>query len=200
VAQTSEVIVATNRSAWSGSFVNEEFTLGPFRVTHVDRAWRPWGGKVTIGLYSHENLDSGYAYEFGGGPQPLNATCAGEGGNQGVALGSGMSLNFGYATLICRCGDDATTIIRTKMGKSYGGTLAIGTVEYTIKSVHEFEGGALSSDPTGYRVDGSDGPQGAVEVLHPGRVWLRKGVADAERAKLACLFTGLMLYHPPQHT
>jgi hypothetical protein len=199
VAQTSEVIVATNRSAWGGSFANEEFILGPFRVSHVDRGWRPSGGRFSVGPYSQENLDSGYAYDFGGGPQSLTAQCASNSNNQAVGLGSGMSLNFGYATLVCRCGDDAETTIKTKMAKSYGGTMVIGTTKYTINSIHEFEGGSSSGDPSGYRVDGSDGPQGAVEVLHPGRVWIKKAVADAERAKMACLFSGLMLYHPPQH-
>ena len=35
-------------------------------------------------------------------------------------------------------------------------------------------------------------------TTHPGRVWLDKRLADDERAEVACLFVGLMLYQPKQ--
>ena len=38
---------------------------------------------------------------------------------------------------------------------------------------------------------------GAVEVAHPGQVWLKKGLDDATRAKTTCAFVGLMLYKAP---
>ena len=68
---------------------------------------------------------------------------------------------------------------------------------YAIVALYDREGTLSDGEPSGYRVDG-EGPLGAVEVLKPGRVWLAKSVAVAERAELACLFAGLMLYMPPR--
>ena len=39
---------------------------------------------------------------------------------------------------------------------------------------------------------------GAVEVLHPGRIWLARALDNDGRSDLACLFAGLMLYKPPR--
>ena len=66
---------------------------------------------------------------------------------------------------------------------------------YQVEPVHTTEDGE-SSDPSGFRVDG-DGPLGAVEVIHPGQAWLKKGLAEPARSHSACLFAGLMLYKPP---
>jgi hypothetical protein len=48
----------------------------------------------------------------------------------------------------------------------------------------------------GFRAD-SDAQLGAVEVLYPGQVWLKKGLDEPTRGNVSCLFTGLMLYKPP---
>lgn len=51
--------------------------------------------------------------------------------------------------------------------------------------------------PLGYRMDGDAG-LGAAEVAFPGRVWLDKKLADVEKAEVACIFVGLMLYKPKE--
>jgi hypothetical protein len=52
-----------------------------------------------------------------------------------------------------------------------------------------------SGNPSGYRVDG-DSVQAAVDVTHPGKIWLDKSLSQAARDQLTCIFTGLMLYKP----
>jgi hypothetical protein len=46
----------------------------------------------------------------------------------------------------------------------------------------------------GFRADLDGRPLGAVEVLHPGRIWLSRSLDDTERRQLGCLFAALMLY------
>jgi hypothetical protein len=51
-------------------------------------------------------------------------------------------------------------------------------------------------EPTGCLVYGA-GPEGGLELLHPGRVWLARSLDSTEREDMACLFGGLLLYDSP---
>ncbi len=196
VAQASEVLLVADRSRVSGALANESFKMGSFEVTDVNRDWNS-GTALTTGPYSREEANGGYAFKFKAGGKVLLAGCASKSANNAVGLGGGMSLNFGYEGLRCTCGTDAEVSVKASLNRSYKGTMKLGSAEHAVTSVHELEGGASTGDPAGYRVDGG-GALGAVDVLYPGKVWLKKGMAEADRAAMSCLFAGLMLYQPPR--
>ena len=83
-------------------------------------------------------------------------------------------------------------------GNGYGGTLKAHADNFQLKAIYDREGAMLSDGtPAGYRVDGQ-GMVGAVDVLGKGRVWVQKKLAADQRADLACVFAGLLLYKPPR--
>ena len=60
-------------------------------------------------------------------------------------------------------------------------------------------GGSSFSLPVGFEAGGAP-PLGAVETVHPGRVWINRTLGTGEKADLACLFAGLLLYREPDAT
>jgi hypothetical protein len=56
--------------------------------------------------------------------------------------------------------------------------------------------GSFLGMPLGYEAGGTPS-LGAVDVIHPGRVWINRTLGTGDQADLACLFGGLLLYHPP---
>jgi hypothetical protein len=142
----------------------------------------------------------GYQFQLVNGKSKLTGKCATEAKEKSLGLGSGFSVGTTFAKLGCSCeagGKLASVIIQGKgSGSGYEGTLSTSAREYAVVSTHDTEGGGSQSDPAGYRAEG-EGPLGAVEVLRPGRVWLKKGLDESERVEASCLFAGLMLYQPP---
>lgn len=90
-----------------------------------------------------------------------------------------------------------SVIVDAGSGGDYKGVLTTSVSGYEVKSVFENHRGGTEDTPTGYRMDG-EAAVGAAEVTHPGRIWLDKRFGDDERAEVACLFVGLMLYQPKQ--
>jgi hypothetical protein len=83
-------------------------------------------------------------------------------------------------------------------GNGYGGTLKAHADNFQLKAIYDREGPMMSDGtPAGYRVDGQ-GAVGAVDVLGKGRVWVQKKLGQEQRADLACVFAGLLLYKPPR--
>jgi hypothetical protein len=62
--------------------------------------------------------------------------------------------------------------------------------------INALEGGKTQAKAAGFRAD-ADQTLGAVEVVHPGQIWLKKSLDDATRDQAACGFVGLMLYKEP---
>ena len=60
------------------------------------------------------------------------------------------------------------------------------------------EGGGQSGffGTLGYEAGGTP-PLGAVDIVHPGRVWINRTLDAGAQADLACLFGGVLLYRPP---
>jgi hypothetical protein len=199
VASGSEVMEVTDRSAWSGALADEGFRLGPYKVTDVDHKWDSssgWG----VGAFSKEKTAGGYKFTFSAGKTSLVGKCATEAKDTNIGLGSGMALDFKKAKLGCSCeaGGALSSVVLQGDGEKFTGELdAAPSDKYMVKSVHAIEGGSDQGKPSGYRVDG-DAPVGAVEVMFPGRVWLKKGLSDEQRAEVSCLFAGLILYKPPE--
>jgi hypothetical protein len=192
VSKNSEVLAVSDRSRASGALVDESFKLGSYAVANVDRKWDSKSG-ISVGPWGKDTKTTGYSFELKGGPGELKGKCESELKEQGI-LGLGGSFDWGSTTIACSCegsSDKASLVLSKKENK-----LSAGGGDYALKPVHGVVGGGEQSAPSGFRAD-AEQPLGAVEVLYPGQVWLRKDLDDATKASASCLFAGLMLYKPP---
>lgn len=199
LASDSEVLEVKDRSAWSGSLADESFRLGSYAVQDVDRDWDSSTG-FSVGNFSRESSEGGYAFKLAGGAAPWSGKCVSKAADNDVALGAGLGMEFKFAELACSCeadGQRPATVFVKGNGEQFSGQAVLPAGEVELRSVHDVEGGSSQSQPTGYRMDGAQ-PLGAVEVLRPGRVWLKKSVPAEARDAVVCLFAGLMLYAPPK--
>jgi hypothetical protein len=193
VAGASEVLPVNDRSSASGALVNEGFQLGPYAITDVDRKWNSSSG-TSIGPWGKETKTTGFSFTLAGGDAKLKGKCESELKKQSVMSFGGGSIDWGSTTIACSCegGADKASLVLSKDANK----LTVGSTDYPIQQIFAKAGGGTQSTPTGFRAD-SDGPLGAVEVLYPGQVWLKKGLDEPTRSNVSCLFTGLMLYKPP---
>jgi hypothetical protein len=199
ISARSELLVATDRTSWSGSMVDESFRLGPYAVKDVDRDWDSSSGFAVGGL-TQANTEGGYAYKLEGNGKQLVGHCAAEKSDTGFALGKGFGLNFEHSKLACACDGSAkqvSVIVDASRSGDYKGVLTTSVSGYEVKSIRENHRGGTEDTPTGYRMDG-EAAVGATDVTHPGRIWLDKRLGGDERTEVACLFVGLMLYQPKQ--
>jgi hypothetical protein len=198
VAGRSEVLDATDRSRMSGALADESFQLGPYAVKDVDRKWDSSSG-VGIGSVSHSKSQGGYTYKFEGRGAKLSGHCVTEDKETSIGLSSSTSMEFNFAKLACTCngGPKLAHVEVTNQNDNLAGPMNTSTGDYQIKSINQTEGGHSMGSPMGYRMDG-EGGLGAAEVVHPGRVWLDKKLGDMEKAEVACIFVGLMLYKPKE--
>jgi hypothetical protein len=188
IASASEVLPVSDRSRASGAFVNEGFKLGNYEVVDVDRKWTSTDS-AGIGPWSKETKTTGFSYVLASGGKKLPGKCSSVTSSQGVG-----GFSWSQVKIACGCDGEAgkVELLMTDTGR----TMRVGDKEYKVEPINTVQGGGTQSDPTGFRADG-DEPLGAVEVAHPGQVWLKKGLDDATRAKTTCAFVGLMLYKAP---
>jgi hypothetical protein len=202
VAAESDVFEATDRSTASGFLVDESFVLGPYRVAEVDRQWtsarrsggRSPGDEASFAHFS-EAAENGYSFRFGDGEEALAAQCAVTTLKSGVEFGKDGSISSKTSRLMCVCGTPDASVkleLENASGTPTGRlTLPRGTLALTV--VREING-PVPMTKAGFRADLDGRPLGAVEVLHPGRIWLSRSLDDTERRQLGCLFAALMLY------
>jgi hypothetical protein len=188
IAGASEVLAVSDRSRASGAFVNEGFKLGNYQVIDVDRKWTTTDS-AGFGPWSKETKTTGFSYALAEGGKKLPGKCASVSKSQGFG-----GRSWGSVSIACECDGEAgkAVLVMTDTGR----TMKMGDKEYKVEPINAVEGGGTQSNPTGFRADG-DEPLGAVDVGHPGQVWLKKGLDDATRAKTTCAFVGLMLYKAP---
>lgn len=197
VSKVSQQILITERSSFSGALADESFVMGDYKVTDVDRDWNS-GSSFSVGGYGSSNTVGGYTYGFETADGKLSGTCATAVKEKGASI-KGFSIGSQNASVGCECtgdGGGAKVTLESRNNDEYGGELQVRGGSYQVKAIYEREGGWSDGKPSGYRVDG-DAPVGAVDVLKPGKVWLANSVESAERAELACIFAGLLLYQPP---
>lgn len=197
VATGARVLETKDRSAASGSFIDESFMLDKYSVSAVDRDATS-KSSFSIGGYGKSSTTTGYTYEFTAGSDKFSAGCGSVSKQQGVSLGGGGAIDWGSTEVTCECGA-GTTLKLVGDGDRVTGSVTLSEAEYTLTPVHETDKSSLGSGPAGFRVDAAGNPQGAVETLHPGRVWLSKDIEGPVADKLSCLFVGLMLYVPPSN-
>jgi hypothetical protein len=188
IAQASEVLTVSDRSRASGAFVNEGFKLANYEVVDVDRKWTSTES-TGIGPWSKETKTTGFTYALSTNGKKLPGKCSSEARSQGIG-----GFNWGKVRIACLCQGEGggAEVLMTDGGR----TLRMGGKEYKLEPINTVEGGGTQSNPTGFRADG-DEPLGAVEVVHPGQIWLKKGLDDATRTQTTCAFVGLMLYKAP---
>ena len=202
IEANTQVISATDRSMWSGALADETFTLGPYKITEVDRDWDS-SSSTTLSFsdvdISAGELEGGYTYKITTQNQSYQGQCASKADKESLGIKS-LSLQKKQFNLMCTChSQDKLTSkinIQAKNLDSYLGTFNLYGQSFQIQSLKEREG-MMASGPSGYRVD-SDAPIGAVEVLKPGRVWLGNALNSNEKNALTCGFVGLMLYLQPE--
>jgi hypothetical protein len=199
VAGQSELLPIANRGSATGSWADESFNFGPYRVADVDRKWNSSQGLGIGGLGGSSTSTTGYKFKFSGPGGEAQGTCGSElSSQQANVLGGSLGSQAGKLT--CRCdGPGATadvTLLSSTSAPAQGQANAHGWV-VNLVAVDRYENGMQSPDPTGYEARAGV-VAGAVEVLRPGRVWLARPLDPARRADLACLFGGLLLFQPPR--
>lgn len=195
VAAGARVLDTKDRSAASGMLVDESFTLDKYAITSVDRDATSKSG-FSIGGYGKSSTTTGYTYQFAAGSTKYDGGCGSVSKKQSVSLSAGSSVDWGNIEITCECGEGAKLKMVGNGSDSVSGTVSLGDQQYELTPVSETDKSSLGSGPAGFRVDAGGKPRGAVETLHPGRVWLSKDVEGAEADQLSCLFVGLMLYVP----
>jgi hypothetical protein len=200
VGQGMDVLVVDGRSQASGLFVNEDFKMPPYQVVNVSRGVKHGSKFGAFGGFK-SSAEAGYSFDFKSGDQTTHGECTSETSESGFSVG-GNTISKQSAKLGCACGNEsapvASVVMGAETGGSYGGTLKAHSDTFQLKAIYEREG-ALNSDsqPAGYRVDGQ-GAVAAVDVLGKGRVWIQKKLGIDQRADIACVFAGLLLYKPPK--
>ena len=145
-----------------------------------------------IGPWGKETKTTGFSFTLAAGDAKLQGKCESE-LKQRRILAQGGSFDWGSTTIACSCqgGPDKASLVLSKDANK----LTLGSTDYPITQIHGVAGGGEQSAPSGFRAD-SAAPLGAVELLYPGQVWLKKGLDEATRSNVSCLFAGLMLYKP----
>jgi len=188
IAGASEVLTVSDRSRASGTFVNEGFKLGSYEVVDVNRKGTS-GDSTAVGPWSKETKTTTFSYALAKSGKKLPGKCSSTSSSHSVG-----GFSWGGTQIACVCEGEAgkAEILMTDESQ----TMKVGGKDYKLQPINALEGGGKQSKPAGFRAD-ADEPLGAVEVVHPGQVWLKKGLDDASRDLTTCGFVGLMLYKEP---
>lgn len=206
----SQVLDVSGRSRFGrGLTSSEDFALGPYRVSQVDRDWSHVRGSVREPWYiGGRQLETtshgGFSFAFAGGEETLAGVCE-------TARLSGRwqfgSWSFGNdsPSLGCRCRRGAKVVSSLFVagagaGSRWDGWLELGGTRYRVEGQNRLEGNKTSAGPAGYRFEAPAAPPlGAVDIMEPGRVWLHDGLSEADRQAAGCAAAALLLDPtPPQ--
>jgi hypothetical protein len=201
VSEGAKVLEVVDRSMATGALVDESFKLGAYQVKDVDRDWNT--SKKSSGFFvSKTTTTTGYSYKLVAGGETWEGSCGMTGTTKGVG-NSQTSVEWGSDELSCECkyGGAAVSVEITAnqadAKRRVGGRLKLGEAHFEAQVVNETDKSNFTNRPAGFRFDAPDGAVAAVEMLHPGRVWLTSRLAEEQHAALSCISAGLMLYQPP---
>jgi hypothetical protein len=144
----------------------------------------------------------GFSFSVGDPAEPLTGVCETAVMGQAYEFGS-WSMGADTQSLGCKCMDgtrvvSSLRVVDAKAGKQWDGQLSLGDVSYEVKGHRLLEGNKTSPWPTGYRFEGAGpSPLGAVDITHPGRVWLREGLSQDDRAAMSCVAAAILLEPKP---
>jgi len=200
VASGSRVLAVQGRKNATGAFVNESFALGSWKVSNVDRDWKS-KSSFSVAGYGASKTKTGYTYDLEA-TSKWSGSCAALKKEKGGGLG-GFSVAVGESNLVCECknGDKSASaqLSGPNAKKHDQGQITWGDSALQLSIVEEASGSNLTGEPAGYRADRGGKAAGAVELLHPGQVWLANDLDAASSEALSCVFAGLMLYVPPDN-
>ena len=201
IATESEVILVTDRSRVSGALADESMSIGPYRVSEVDRKWTTTAGWSVLGFGSSTST-GGYAYAFKAPGGAARGECTTGVDSRGSSAGTGdvmIGIRSRVSQLACRCtgaAANAELLLEGAAANKLSGRAEARGEKYTIEAISTLEGGASMGEPMGFQMRSSAAAAGAVETIHPGRLWLARSLPAPAKDDLACLVAGLLLYKP----
>jgi hypothetical protein len=198
LAQESDLIQVTERSRMTGALANESFKIGPYEISNVDRKWNSSSGG-SIPNFSANEAKTGYAFTFKT-PQGEAKVQCGSKANQHNTSVMGFSITTSQDDIGCACegvGASSKIQIGSGNGDTYQGQVSTRGGNFTAVAVTRFSNGSKSSTPIGYEFRAQN-VVAAVELAHPGQLWMAKSLDEPTRADLACMTAGLLLYIPPK--
>jgi len=198
VASGSRVLEVKDRSSASGSFVDESFQLGKYKIADVDRDATSKKSSGGAGM-SSDSAKTSYQYKLKDGDDTWIGSCFSIARDKGAgSISISMSRTLG-----CECvakeRDERASAQLGGQADTDKGVLKLAGEKYELSTVEETDKSSFAAGPAGYRADKDGEPIAAVEVIRPGRVWINKDVKDADAAPLSCVLAGLMLYQPPSN-
>jgi hypothetical protein len=203
VSEGAKVLEVVDRSRASGALVDESFKLGSYQVKDVDRDWNTT--KKSSGFFvSKTTTTTGYTFKLLAGKDTWEGACGMTGTSKGVG-NSRDGVQWGSDELSCECkrgNDSASVSLKADQADAkhrVEGDLTFGETKYDVHVVNDSEGSNFTNKPAGFRFDSSAGAVAAVEMLHPGRVWLTPHLPETQYAGISCISAGLMLYQPPSN-
>lgn len=198
LAQQSDLIQVTDRSRMSGALANESFKMGPYEIANVDRKWNS-SSSGSILNYSANEAKTGYAFTFKTAQGEAKAQCGSKANQKNTSV-MGFDITTSQDDIGCACeGPGASSKIQLSAGNgdALQGAVATRGGNLTAAAVMRFSNGSRSSTPVGYEFRAQN-VVGAVELAHPGQLWISKSLDEQARADVACLAAGLLLYMPPK--
>jgi len=198
LAQQSDLIQVTDRSRMSGAFANESFKMGPYEITNVDRKWNSSSSGSVLN-FSASEAKTGYTFTFKTAQGESKVQCGSKANQKNTSV-MGFDITTSQDDIGCACeGAGASSKIQLSAGNGDGlqGTVATRGGNLTAAAVMRFANGSGSSTPVGYEFR-TQNVVGAVELAHPGQLWMANALDEQARADVACLAAGLLLYLPPK--
>jgi hypothetical protein len=209
IAGQADIVDATQRKIQTSSLSKEDFILGAFSVSKVNREWDS-NKRLEFPGWSKDNPTAGFTFTFGTPEGEATGVCATEKGAKAAAPEGGTSSGESVQRFACACmgppgtppraegwitieGTEAKGFQGEFQGRSVNGQVGMSG---KAKSIQVFEDGSKRAEPTGYELR-TEKEGAAVEVIFPGRVWLPRTFDAAAKNDVACLAAGLLLYRTP---
>lgn len=201
---TTPALPVSERGSARGLWADESFRIGSWSVHAVKREASEESG-FSLGVLGREHQHEGFSFQFEA-VASWQGRCDYEYKGSSLKLG-GLQLQDQHGHLSCQCSSGAqeASLDLDDEWRPTRGELRVDQRHYGLRQVADVqrvqghqEAPGLRSPSDGYQVlDGSGRAIAAVEVLHPGRLWLGAGLKEDGHAAMACLMSGLLLYSPP---
>jgi len=198
----ADEIAVSNRSRASGVFANETFAMGAYPVTRVHRGGTSTesSGFKLAGLGKESSSSKAfYDYDMSSPVGLYKGSCGVRASSESTQVGNWVVGGSGSQVLDCNCSGAGPGVTRAylELAPQIRGALVHRSgAAAPLQPATAEGGGSAFSVPVGFEAGGTP-PLGAVETVHPGRVWINRALGPGERADLACLFAGLLLYRTP---
>ena len=164
---------------WSTGMI----TVGPYLVTDFAKGH---GHAKRSG--SSQTDQGAFSFRFREGEEALDAQCSQTKVQSTSALWGTITMSSSSWRLDCRCGE-ATLEIGGDGGETQGRAM-LGGIPLVVRSAHDYDNGARSSDPLGFSVEAGGVALGSVETRRPERIWLARDLDPDSRRHVACLLAG----------